>query len=107
MNASLLAKVGRQILSRPARFNIEDFSTDIAGFTVAAAGLNPGEVDAYTVAQKALRVTRKQMESLCLLHLWPRRFRQHFDPEPCTRRAIAANAHLAAARVAHFARTGC
>lgn len=108
MNTQLLSKVQHNILSNPARFDTcEDFDTDITGFAVAAAGLNPSEVDCYTKARKLLRITAGQRDALCLLHLWPRQFRRQFEPEPTNARQLKMNAQIAAARIAHFARTGC
>ncbi len=108
MNTQLLSKVQRNILSNPIRFDAcEDFDSDITGFAVAAAGLNPSEVDCYTEARKLLRITAGQRDTLCLLHLWPRQFQRKYEPEAVTHRQMKTNAQIAAARIAHFARTGC
>ena len=106
-NVNLLAKVQSQVLSQPSRFNIEDFSTDIAGLSVAAAGLSSCAVDAFTEARKVLRVSRNQLEALCLLHLWPRQFRQRFEPEPTSTRALKANARVVVDRIDYFVQEGC
>jgi len=107
MNTNLLAEVRRQITSNPAGFSIEDFQTDVAGFAVAAAGLNPRAVDCYTEARKLLRITAGQRDALCLLHLWPRQFQRRFEPEPSNRRELKRNAQIAAARVSYFITMGC
>ena len=105
-NVQLLSEVQHAILSNPAAFSIEGCDTDVMGFAVAAAGLNPRAVDCYTEARTLLRVTAGQRDALCLLHLWPRQFRRRFEPEPSNKLELKRNAQIAAARVEYFMATG-
>jgi hypothetical protein len=107
VNVSLLAKTQEQILAQAVRFNMEDFDSDIAGFTIAAAGMELGMSDAFAEARKALGISTAKMNMLCHLQLWPRQFRVRFNPEPTSRRQLRLNAQIAAERIGHFVRTGC
>ena len=107
LNVCLLARVRRDILASPDRFDVlEDFENDISGFTAEAIGAARRHLDTFDSARAALRVSARDMRALCHLDRWPQRFQRAYEPEPTTRRHLRANARLAAARIECFMRTG-
>jgi hypothetical protein len=106
-NKQLLARIQSEILSNPARFNIEDFTSDIMGLAVAAFGIDPDQVDCATKGRELLRISAAQRDALCLLHLWPSQFRQRFEPEPSSARELRSNARVASERINYFIQAGC
>lgn len=107
MNTRLLLKVQNAILRNPAAFKVEDFETDITGFTVQAAGMSPTNVDAYARSRALLRISAAQRDALSFLHLWPPQFQNTFNSAAATNAEMGQNALVAISRIGHFIRTGC